>query len=135
MQILLTKVPFLGHILSAEGISVNTSKAPEVEDWNTPTSVTKIQSFLGLARYYCHFILDFYKIAKSMTESLHKDENFVWTQDCEIAFRTLREWLSTAPCLHNLMQRNLLMCFVMPQKLAFECVLLLGGWVIAYVLR
>jgi hypothetical protein len=83
MQIWLTKVPFLRHILSAEDISVNTSKTPEVKDWSTLTSVTKIQSFLGLAGYHCHFILDFYKIAKSVTTSFHKGEKFVWTQEFE----------------------------------------------------
>ena len=35
----LKKVPFLGHVLSEDGISVDPSKVQEVLDWKAPTSV------------------------------------------------------------------------------------------------
>jgi len=57
----LKKVPFLGHILSEDGISVDPSK--EVMDWKAPTTVHEVRSFLGLAGYYRRFIPDFSKIA------------------------------------------------------------------------
>ena len=95
----LRKVQFLGHVLSEEGISVDPSKVQQVMDWNAPTSVTEIQSFLGLAGYYRRFIPDFSKIAKPMTRLLQKDEKFEWTPECESAFRTLRTLLTTAPVL------------------------------------
>jgi len=72
----LKKVPFLGHILSEEGITVDPSKVQEVMDWKAPTSVSEVQSFLGLAGYYCHFVPDFSKIAKPMTSLLQKDHRF-----------------------------------------------------------
>ena len=43
----LSKVPFLGHILSRDGISVDPSKVQEVMDWKAPTSVHEGWSFLG----------------------------------------------------------------------------------------
>ena len=64
------KVPFLGHILSENGVSVDPSKVQEVMDWKAPTIVPEIRSFLGLAGYYCRFIPDFSKIAKPMTSLL-----------------------------------------------------------------
>jgi hypothetical protein len=48
----LTEVPFLGHIISAEGIAVDPSKVQEVLHWKSPKSVTQIRSFLGLEGYY-----------------------------------------------------------------------------------
>jgi hypothetical protein len=45
-------VKFLGHTVSSDGISVDTSKVQEVMDWKPPTSVHQIHSFLGLAGYY-----------------------------------------------------------------------------------
>jgi hypothetical protein len=48
----LREVPFLGHIISTEGIVVDPSKVQEVLDWKSPKSVTQICSFLGLAGYY-----------------------------------------------------------------------------------
>jgi hypothetical protein len=98
----LKKVPFLGHVLSDEGISVDPTKVQEVLDWKAPTMVFEVQSFLGLAAYYHRFILDFSKIAKPMTQLLHKDVKFVWTPECEEAFHTLRTLLTSTPVLAQL---------------------------------
>ena len=72
----LKRVPFLGHIMSEDGISVDPNKVQEVMDWKAPTTVHEVRSFLGLARYYRRFILDFSKIAKPMTSLLQKDKKF-----------------------------------------------------------
>jgi hypothetical protein len=69
-------VKFLGHTISKDGISVDPSKVQELMDWNPPTSVHQIRSFLGLAGYYRRFIPDFSRIAKPMTELLKKGVKF-----------------------------------------------------------
>lgn len=50
------QVEYLGHILSADGVSIDPSKIQAVADWVTPTTVTQLRSFLGLAGYYRIFI-------------------------------------------------------------------------------
>jgi hypothetical protein len=95
----LKKVPFLSHVLSDEGISVDPTKVQEVLDWNSPTTVHEVQSFLGLTGYYRHFIPDFSKTAKPMTRLLEKDRKFDWTLECEQAFHTLRTLLTSTPVL------------------------------------
>ena len=52
----LEKVEFLGHIVSEDGVSVQTSKIDTVRDWPAPTSITELQCFLGLENYYCQFV-------------------------------------------------------------------------------
>jgi hypothetical protein len=46
------QVAFLGHVISKGGIFVDQSKVQDVLSWNAPSSVSNIQSFFGLARYY-----------------------------------------------------------------------------------
>src|SRR5437764_10458852 len=75
-QFWLKEVSFLGHILSAKGVAVDPSKVQEVLDWKSPTSVTEIRSFLGLAGYYRRFIQDFSTIANSTTTHLQKYNKF-----------------------------------------------------------
>jgi len=75
----LKKVPFLGHILSKDGIFVDPSKVQEVLYWKAATSVHEVRSFLGVAGYYRRFIPDFSKIAKPMTKLLQKDVKSVWS--------------------------------------------------------
>ena len=48
----LNKIPFLGHVLSGDGISVDPTKVQEVLEWKAPTTVIEVRSFLGLAGYY-----------------------------------------------------------------------------------
>jgi hypothetical protein len=48
------------------------SKVQDVLSWKSPTSVSNIHSFLGLAGYYQRFIEGFSKISKPTTELLEK---------------------------------------------------------------
>ena len=52
----LDRVVFLGHVISAQGVSVDPSKVEAVINWLTPTNISDIRSFLGLAGYYRRFI-------------------------------------------------------------------------------
>ena len=47
-----SKVLFLGHMLSKEGISPNPEKIQKVKDWPVPNNAKEVDSFLGLASYY-----------------------------------------------------------------------------------
>jgi hypothetical protein len=58
----LDEVPFLGHIISNGGISVDPTKVREIVGWKILSSVTEIRSFLGLAGYYRRFIEGFSNI-------------------------------------------------------------------------
>ena len=95
----LKEVGFLRHVISGEGIAVDSTKVVFVTKWVAPTSVGEIRSFLGLARYYQRFIENFSKIVKPMTELLKKDTKFKWTEECEASFQELKKRLVTAPVL------------------------------------
>ena len=56
-----TSVTFLGHILSADGVSPNLEKVAKIKDWPTPKTPKEVHSFVGLASYYHRFIPNFAK--------------------------------------------------------------------------
>ena len=125
----------MGHILSHNGISVDPSKIKDIVEWVTPTTVKEVRGFLGLAGYYGQFVPDFSKIAKPLTELTKKDEPYVWTEEREEAFQTLKQKLVTAPML---VQPNITKPFEVycdASNIGLGCVLMQEGHVIAYASR
>jgi hypothetical protein len=92
----INEVPFLGHVISPEGITVNLGKVRDALDWKPPKSMHQVRSFLGLAGYYRRFILNFSMISKPIIELLKKGSKYVWSKDCDEAFQTLKKLLTTS---------------------------------------
>ncbi|XP_023639630.1 uncharacterized protein LOC111830958 [Capsella rubella] len=67
------KMGFLGHIVSAERVSVDPEKIEAIRDWPRPQNATEIRSFLGLAGYYRRFVKGFASTTQPMTKLTGKD--------------------------------------------------------------
>ncbi|KAH0728063.1 hypothetical protein KY284_003928 [Solanum tuberosum] len=95
----LESVAFLGHIVSSDGIGVDTQKIEAVQSWPRPTTPTDIMSFLGLAGYYRRFVEGFSSISSPLTKLTQKTVKFQWSEACEKSFQILKKRLTTAPVL------------------------------------
>jgi hypothetical protein len=93
------EVPFLGHVISTKGITMDPNKVKEVLEWKPPMLVSEVRSFLGLAGYNQWFIPNFSKIAKPVTELLKKGSKYVWSDTCDEAFKHLKKLLTTSAVL------------------------------------
>ncbi|GKF85877.1 hypothetical protein Tco_0253704 [Tanacetum coccineum] len=74
----LSKVAFLDHIVSAEGITMDPANVEAITKWPRPTSVTEVRSFLGLE--------GFSRLALPLTKLMRKGEKFVWNEEREKSF-------------------------------------------------
>jgi len=92
----LSNVKFLRHVISQGGVVVDHSKVEAVQNWTRPRNVSEVRSFLGLAGYYRRFIMKFSQIALPLTRLTRKDVAFVWDEECERSFRTLKKKLTIA---------------------------------------
>ena len=110
-----TSVTFLGHILSADGVSPNPEKVAKIKDWPTPKTPKEVHSFVGLASYYRRFIPNFAKwagplhaliVPASFKQKIRRGEmkksdlpEFQWTPACQEGFDQLKKALTEAPVL------------------------------------
>lgn len=95
----MTEVKFLWHLISQDGITVDPVKIDSIIQWERPTNVTEVRSFLGLASYYRRFVDNFSRIAKPLKKLTRKEVKFVWDDSCEEVFRELKQRLTTKPIL------------------------------------
>ncbi|CAH9102258.1 unnamed protein product [Cuscuta epithymum] len=89
----------LGHKVSSKGIEVDKAKIEAIEKLPPPKNVKAVRSFLGHAGFYRRFIRDFSKIAKPLTRLLEKDADFLFDDECLLAFNCLKLKLMEAPVL------------------------------------
>ncbi|GJV89118.1 reverse transcriptase domain-containing protein, partial [Tanacetum coccineum] len=84
---------------SKKGIEVDKAKIDVISKLPHPTTVKGIRSFLGHAGFYRRFIKYFSKISRPMTHLLEKNTPFIFSEDCILAFKTMKKKLTEAPIL------------------------------------
>jgi predicted aspartyl protease len=93
-------VKYLGFIVEAEqGVRMDPAKVSAIQEWQSPTSVKGVQSFIGFANFYRRFIKDFSEITLPITKLVRKDTIFKWNDEAEQSFVRLKKIFTTAPVL------------------------------------
>lgn len=95
----LEQISFLGHVILQQGVFIDPSKIEMIVEWPRSTRITKVRSFLGLARYYRRSVMYFFSLITPLTKLTCKDEKFVWTEDYESSFQELKIKLTSVPIL------------------------------------
>ncbi|XP_077538135.1 uncharacterized protein LOC144150167 [Haemaphysalis longicornis] len=91
------ELDFLGHKISAEGISPLESKVKAIVHAPAPTDIKSLQSFLGLAGYYAKFIKNYAEIVEPLRLMLRKGQTFCWSDDAQRSFDQLKACLTCSP--------------------------------------
>lgn len=88
---------FLGHVVSAEGITPSPAKIEALCKMPDPTNVSQLRAFLGLSTYLSKFVPNIAATAKPLSDLLSGSWN--WTPACAEAAATIRDHLSKSPIL------------------------------------
>ena len=92
-------VTYSGHIVSVDGVATDPQKVQAVAEWSAPRRVNEVRSFLGLASYHRKFIRAFAQIASPLHALTEKVKEFVWSEECQVAFDELKARPQSAPVL------------------------------------
>jgi hypothetical protein len=87
------KVPYLGFIISKEGLRADPSKLKCIQDWPRPRCKDEVHSFLGLIGYYRKLIRNLTMIEHPLRILLPLDVPFIWKNEQEEAFKTIKRIL------------------------------------------
>src|SRR6185369_12836044 len=80
-----TRIEYLGHIISGNRVSIDQCKVKAIRNWNPPQNITELRLFFRLASYYQKFVERFLTIAAPLTQLLHKNTLYIWTDGQQMA--------------------------------------------------
>ena len=81
-------------------------KVESIVNWPQPTNQKEFKQFIGLSSYYRRYINKIASITQPLNSLLVTDTTFMWSEDVDVAFKKLKEFLASYPVL--ILRRNLL---------------------------
>ena len=84
------EISILEVIVGKEQVKMEQEKIKAVKEWNMPTKVKDVKSFLGFANFYWCFIQNFSHTARPLNELKGKKE-WKWNEEHQKAFKELKD--------------------------------------------
>ena len=95
----LENVEYLGLIIGKEGISPSVKKVKAISEFSTPRNTHEARRFHGMASFFRRFIPGFSRIIAPIINSFKNEQNFIWGETEEKAFREIKDKLVSKPVL------------------------------------
>ena len=97
----MTEIQSLEHEVGFRFLHPTEAKTRAITEFPTPSSVTAVRGFFGLANFYRQFIPNFSVIVKPLTDLTRKELKFERSDEADQAFRKMKKLLSSRPILHT----------------------------------
>lgn len=91
-----SSMEFFGNIFGENGVSPDPKKVKAVQDAPRPTDKRQVKSLLGMANYVQRFIPGLATLAKPLRELTKQNSDFVWSEECDQAWKQLKTSLTSS---------------------------------------
>ena len=94
---------YIGFRIGQGGVRPEDSRIQAILAITQPKTKKDVWAFLGMTRYYRHFVQDYATITEPLTELLKKSsqEQVPWDDKAEQAFQNLKALLVSSPLIQN----------------------------------
>ena len=94
-----SRVSYVGHILSDQGVLPDPDKVAAITDMPQPTEIKGLQRFLGMVNYLNKFIDQHSALTKPLRELLQTDAEFKWKTHHTVAFEKIKKAIADIAAL------------------------------------
>lgn len=88
-----------GFIVRKDGIQLDPAKTKAIPEMKPPRNLKELRGLQGRLAYIRRFISNLSGRCQPFTRLMKKGVNFVWDQDCEEAFQSIKQYLANPPAL------------------------------------
>ena len=81
LAFVLTRIPFIGHVIGADGLQPDPRKIESKLSMDHSTSLASLQTFLGMVQFLSRFIPNLASIAARLWSLTKKTSEFVWSPE------------------------------------------------------
>lgn len=89
------EINYLGYKINKQGLHKTMGKIEAIVKAEKPRNYTEVKAFLGIVNYYHRFIPEAATRLHPIYELLKKDKDFVWSKECDRAFREIKEEIAS----------------------------------------
>ena len=129
------EVPFMGHVISEEGLRANPNKIKAVLEIPTPTDVASVRRFIGFTNYLSKFLPRLSDALEPLRKLTLSDVEWLWSDVHDDAVRQVKLLVSNAPVLKYFDSTESLTLQCDESDKGLGAVLLQKGQPIAYASR
>ena len=94
-----SEITFLGHIIDGNGLRPDPSRIQAIQDFQAPTDVSKLRSFLGMINYVGRFIPNLSDIIRPLNQLLCQDVVWMWGPGQRASFTKVKDLVSQSTTL------------------------------------
>ena len=90
---------FIGHRLTKEGLKPDPAKVKAILSMKKPDDVAAVQRLMSKVKYLSKFLSDLSRICEPIRRLTHKDVQWSWTKEQDVAFDKIKEAVTSTPVL------------------------------------
>ena len=112
VKLRMSEVPYIGHLLTSEGIKPDPKKVEAVRKMPQPTDVPSVKRFLGMVNYLSKFLPNISTITEPLRQLEAKDVEWHWDENQQKAFEEVKTLITSHPVLqyHDVAKEVTLQC-------------------------
>ena len=95
----LTEIPFMGHVVSSEGLKPDSTKIDAILQMKPPTDKRTVERVRGTVNYLSRFIPWLSDVMRPINTLTHNDVEWSWDRVHDKAFEEVKKLLTQAPVL------------------------------------
>ena len=99
VKLRLSQVPFMGHLLTADGVVTDPNKVRAIRDMPTPTDVKSLKRFLGMVTYLAKFLPNLSSVCEPLRRLELKNTEWCWLPVHDEAVQSIKNLVCKAPVL------------------------------------